>query len=92
MKTNQTEKKFHIVVSYSQGLCESHKTTCSKDVVKVNFKGGNTVKNLLMFPKDKDAITKQSNIIYWFKCGKTECDDEYIGSQPEHLKSNIKNI
>ena len=32
-----------------------------------------------MFPKDKDAMTKQSNIIYRFKCGKTKCNDEYIG-------------
>ena len=48
-----------------------------------------------MFPTDKDAITKQSNIIYWFKCGKTECDDEYIGESArpfevqykEHLKA-----
>ena len=78
-RTNQTEKKCHIVVPYSQGLCESYKTTCSKYGVQVHFKGGNTLKNLLMFPKDKDAITKQNNIIYWFKCGKTECDNEYTG-------------
>ena len=32
-----------------------------------------------MFPKDKEAITKQSNIINWFKHGRTECDDECIG-------------
>ena len=48
-----------------------------------------------MFPKDKEAITKQSNIIYWYKCGRTECDDEYIGESArtfgerykEHLKA-----
>ena len=32
-----------------------------------------------MFPKDREAKTKQSNIIYWFKCGRTKCDDEYFG-------------
>ena len=46
--------------------------------VQVLFKGGNTLKGLLMYPKDKEAITTQSDIIYWLKCGKTECDDEYI--------------
>ena len=37
-----------------------------------------------------------SNIIYWFKCDKTECDDEYIGDScktfeetyKEHLKAH----
>ena len=47
-----------------------------------------------MFPKDKESITKQSNIIYWYKCGRTECDNEYTGESTrtlgerytEHLK------
>ena len=48
-----------------------------------------------MFPKGRESITKQSNIINWFKCGRTECDDEYIGESArtfeeryrEHLKA-----
>ena len=62
--TNQTVKKCQIVVSYSQGLYESYKAICNKYGVQVHWKGGDTLKNLLMFPKDKEAITKQSNIIY----------------------------
>ena len=62
--------------------------------VQAHSKGENTMKNLLVFPKDKEAIMKQSNIIYWFKCSKTECNDEYIGESArtfeewykEHLK------
>ena len=73
--TNQTVKKCHILVPYSQGLCESYKTICSKYGVHVHFKGGNTLKNLLMFQKDNEAITKQNNIIYRFKYGKIQCDD-----------------
>ena len=41
--------------------------------------GGNTIKSLLMTPKDKDHISKKSGIIYRFKCNRVECDDEYIG-------------
>ena len=67
--TNQTIKKYQIVVPYSQGLCESYKTICSKYGIQEHFKGGNTLKSLLMFPKDKEAVTKESNIIYWLKCG-----------------------
>ena len=47
-----------------------------------------------MFPKDKEALTKQSNIIYWFKCVKTECDDGYIGESVrtfgKHYKEHLK--
>ena len=59
------------------------------------WKGGNTLKELLLFPKDKEEMTKQSNIVHWYKCGRTECDDEYIGESArtfeeryrEHLKA-----
>ena len=53
----QMEKKCHIVVPYSGGLCESYKTICSKYSIQVHFKG-QTLKSLLVFPKDKDIITK----------------------------------
>ena len=47
-----------------------------------------------MFPKDKEAITIQVNIIYWFKCDKNKCDDENIGesarSFEEHYKEHLK--
>ena len=78
----QVDKKCHIVVPCSQGVCESYKTTCSKYGVQVHFKGGKTLENLLVFPKDKDTITMQGSFIYWIKCGETECDDEYIGESP----------
>ena len=93
--TNQTQKRCHLVVPYTKGLCESYKTICGKYGVQMYFKGGNTLKNLLMFPKDKEEITKQTNIVYWYKCGRTECDDEYSGESArtfeeryrEHLKT-----
>ena len=43
-----------------------------------------------MFPQDKVAITKQSNIMYWFVCGKTECDDEYIRESARTFKEQYK--
>ena len=93
--TSQINKRCHIVVPYSQGLYEIYKNICRKYGVQVHFKGGNTLKNLLMFPKDREAKTKQRNIIYCFKCSRTECDDECIGESAttfeerykEHLKS-----
>ena len=58
------------------------------------FKEGTPWKNLLMFPKDREAITKPSYIIYWFKCGRTECDNEYTGESSrtfeERYTENLK--
>ena len=58
---SQTNRRCHIVVPSSQCLYENYKNICSKCGVQVHFKGGNTLKNLLMFPKDREAKTKQSN-------------------------------
>ena len=46
----QVDKDFHIVVPYSQGLCESYKTICSKYGVQVHLKVGQTLQNVLVFP------------------------------------------
>ena len=43
-----------------------------------------------MFPKDKDEMKKQSNIIYWYRCGRTECDDEHIGESARTLEGRFK--
>ena len=43
-----------------------------------------------MFPKDKDEMKKQSNIIYWYRCGRTECDDEYIGELARTFEERFK--
>ena len=88
--TRSTQKRCHIVVPYTKGLCESYKSICSKYGIQAYFKGGNTLKSLLMFPKDKEEIQKQSNIVHWYKCGRTECDDEYIGESARTFEERYK--
>ena len=46
-------QKPHITVPYQRGLSESFKRTCNNHGVQVHFKGGKTIKNLLMAPKTK---------------------------------------
>ena len=83
------EKNCHIFVPYSQGH-KSYKTICSKYGIQLHFKGGQTLKNFLVFPKDKDMITKQRSVSYWFKCDKTESDDEYKGESPRTFGERCK--
>ena len=88
-------QKPHIVVPYHRGFSESFKKVCSNHGVQVYFKGGTTIKNLLMAPKDQDPMQKRSGVIYRYKCDRVECDDEYIGESlrtfgerfKEHLKA-----
>ena len=62
--------------------------------VQVYFKGGTTIKNLLMTPKDKDQIQKQSGFIYRYQCDRVDCDVEYIGESSrtfgERFKEHLK--
>ena len=43
------------------------------------FRRGNTIRDLLVNPKDKDTILQKSGVIYRDKCGRVVCDEEYIG-------------
>ena len=81
ISTNATagNQRPYTVVLYVKRLSESIKNECRKHGVQVYCKGGNTIKSLLMTPKDKDPIIKRSGIIYRYKCNRVNCDDEYIG-------------
>ena len=76
--TKEVKTKGHIVIPYTQGLCESIKKICCRYGIPAYFKGSNTIGNLLVSPKDKDPMVNQSGAIYWFQCGDLFCDDEYI--------------
>ena len=92
--TGNNIQRPHIVIPYYQGISESMKKTCSEYGVQVYFKGGNTIKNLLMAPKDQDTIQKKNGIIYRYQCDRVECDEEYIGESSrtfgERFKEHLK--
>ena len=78
--TNEVKNKCHIVIHYTQGLCESIKKICGRYGIQTHFKGGGIIKSLLASSKDKDHMVNQSGAIYWYQCGDLGCDDEYIGN------------
>ena len=83
-------KNIHMVVPYQQGLSERIKNTCQKYGVQVHFKGGQTIKDLLMNPKDKDPIINKSGVIYRYKCSEDGCKEEYIGESARTLAERFK--
>ena len=52
--------KCHIVVPYVQGICESFRSICGQYGVTVHFNGGQTLKNMLVVPKDKDTVRRRT--------------------------------
>ena len=88
------KSKGYIVIPYTQGLCESIKKICGRYGIQTHFKGGSTIKNLLVSSKDKDPMVSQSDAIYWHQCGDLTCDDEYIGETSrtfgERYKEHLK--
>ena len=88
--TNEAKNKGHIVIPYTQGLCESIKKICGRYGIQTHFKGGRTIKSLLVSPKDKDPMVNQSGAIYWYQCGDLGCDEEYIGEPSGPLVKDTK--
>ena len=91
--TSKVKTKGHIVIPYTQGLCKSIKKFCGRYGIQTHFKGGSTIKNLLVSPKDKDIMVNQGGAIYWYQCGDLGCD-EYIGETSrtfgERYKEHLK--
>ena len=79
-----------MVVPYYKVFSESIKSSCRKYGAQVHFKGGLTIKNLLMAPKDKDPILKKSRVIYRYKCDRVECDEECIGESARTFAERFK--
>ena len=87
--SKHSSKKCHIVIPYIQGICESIKNICGKHGVAVHFNGGQTLKNILVSPKDKDTIANKNSVIYSYSCGNIDCD-EYIGESGRTFGKRIK--
>ena len=83
-------QKPYMVVHYYQGLSESVKRTCNKHGVQVYFRGGVTIKNLLMAPENQDPVLKRSGVIYRYKCDRVECDEDYIGESSRTFGERFK--
>ena len=64
--SNNTKKPY-IVVPYMKGLGETCKNICRRHGVEVYFRGGSTIRDLLVHPKDRDIILKKSEVIYRYR-------------------------
>ena len=79
-----------MVVPCVKGMSESCKNICRKHGIEMHFKGGSTIKDLLVQPKDKDIILQKRGVIYRYKCGRVNCEEEYIGESGRTFAERLR--
>ena len=84
---NEVKKTVFISAPYFPGLSESFKqlfkyTHC--------FKGQNTIKLILMHPKDKIDPSLKKDIVYHWSCTNPGCKSSYIGETSRSLCEHVK--
>ena len=88
---NEIKKQFYISVPYFPGLSESYKKIFKYMPIQVFFKGVNTLKSMLMHPKDKISNDQKKDLIYHWECKADGCNSAYIGETSRALGGRIKN-
>ena len=81
---NEIKKQFFVLVPYFPGLSESYMP------IQVCFKGVNTLKSLLMHPKDKVSNEQKNDIVYHWECQADSCSSSYVGEMSRALRERVK--
>ena len=90
-----TSRRPYTLVPYMKGLSETCKNICRRHGIDLHFKGNNTIRQLLVHPKDNDDILKKEWGDIQVQCDRWDCGVEVIGESGrkfaerfrEHLKS-----
>ena len=87
---NEVKKSVFISAPYFPGLSESFKQLFKYTTVQVCFKGQNTIKAMLMHPKDKVDPSLKKDIVYQWSCTKPNCKSSYIRETSRSLCERVK--
>ena len=93
-KTTQTEtsktttNKTFVVTPFVQGVSEPIRRVFNSYGVSVSFKPHQTLRHLLVSPKDKAKVEDQTGAVYRIPCGR--CDKVYIGETKRSIDEKLK--
>ena len=87
---NEIKKQFFVSVPYFPGLSESFKKIFKYIPIQVCFKGMNTLKSLLMHPKDKVSNEQKKDVVYHWECQADGCSSSYVGEMSHALRERFK--
>ena len=86
----EVKKQFFISVPYFPGLSESFKKIFRYTTIQVCFKGVNTLKSMLMHPKDKISIDQKKDVVYHWECQADGCKSSYVSETSRALGKRVK--
>ena len=89
-KATTTTKNISIVVPYIHALGERFRKTCNNLGNQVHFRGTNTIKTLLMAPKDRFNKLQKNGLIHGLKCPHNNCLEKYIGESGRSFRDQLK--
>ena len=58
--------------------------------IQVCFKGVNTLKSMLMHPKDRVSSDQKKDLVYHWECKADGCNSSYIGETSRALGKRVK--
>ena len=88
LKDTKREKKRPVVIPYVKGVSESIRRVFKGYEIPMYFKPANTLRQLLVRPKDKVEKDKIVGPVYHIAC--SECDASYIGETERSLKARFQ--
>ncbi len=84
---NPPKRKFSVVVPYVRGVAEQLRRVFKHYDVPAYFKPSNTIKLLLVWPKDKILKEQVVGPVYHIPCD--TCQASYLGETERSLKSRF---
>ena len=87
---NEIKKTVFISAPHFPGLSESFKQLFRYTHAQVCFKGQNTIKSMLMHPKDKVDPSLKKDIVYQWSCTNPGCKSSCIGETSRSLCELVK--
>ena len=87
---NEVKKTVFISAPYFPVLTESFKQLFRYTHVQVCFKGQNTIKLMLMHPKDKVDPSLKKDIVYQWSCANPGCKSSYIRETSRSLSERVR--
>ena len=90
---NKADQKGSVVMPYVKGTSETLRRIFNKHKVNVCFKPHQTLKQMLVHPKDKTKKSEVCGAIYHVQCAGSDkgsvCNDSYIGETERTLKKRF---
>ena len=85
-----TPKEVFISVPYIPGISEEFRRIFKDTKVQIIFKGCNTLKSLLMYPKDKIPSQLHQDLVYQWTCPEETCSSSFIAESSRCLDNRVK--